>query len=93
MHDSGYQLIGQRTRTNAKTPRRLRSRWILSEVLKNPYKYVGLNRLEIRNNRMLNTAAQIMKEAHRIGRYTAKFRKGIKKRNNYVNRYNKKYHK
>lgn len=42
---------------------------------------------------MLNTAAQIMKEAHRIGRNTAKFRKRIKKRNNYVNHYNKKYHK
>lgn len=54
-----YQLIGQRTHTNGKTPKRLRGLWVLPEVLRNPIAFFNLNKDEKKKAKLLEFFSEL----------------------------------
>ena len=89
-----YQLIGQRTHSNGKTPRRLRGHWVLPEVLKDPGAYYvtqqNMNRISKTLVTLLHNTIQVPKVP--INK-RFNYRKKINVKNKYIknkNKYNKK---
>ena len=94
VHEMAYQLIGQRTHSNGKTPRRLRGHWVLPEVLKDPGAYYvtqqNMNRISKTLVTLLHNTIQVPKVP--INK-RFNYRKKINVKNKYIknkNKYNKK---
>lgn len=54
-----YQLTGQRTHTNGKTPKRLRGLWGITRSVKNPIAFFNFNKDEKKKAKLLEFFSEL----------------------------------